>query len=175
MPGALMSSVYRPLPVTNLKSSRRRNGWPTYLIAVASVMAMRLRGEGLNRAYDVGVAGTAADIAGEVMANFALGRVGVLGEQLPDRHDHAGRAEAALQGVVLMEGRLNRMQSAAAGREPFDRRDRRTVRHHGENRTGLDRLSIDIDGAGAALRSVAADMGSCEAEIVSKQMNQKFA
>src|SRR5260370_1869042 len=138
-------------------------------------MAMRLRGEGLNCAYDVGVAGTAADIAGELMADLALGRVRVLRKQLPDGHDHARRAKAALQGMVLMESRLNRMQSATAGRESFDRRDRRTVRHHGENRAGFDRLSIDIDGAGAALRGVAADMGPCETEIVSKQMNQKLA
>src|SRR6266446_4220507 len=175
MPRALMSSVYRPLPVTNLKSSRRRSGWPTYLIAIASVMAMRLRGEGLNCADAVGVAGTAADIAGQVMADFALGRVRVLREQLPGSHDHARRTEAALQGMVLMERGLNRMQGATAGREPFDRRDRRTVGHHGKNRTGLGGLSVDIDGAGAALRGVAADIGSREAEIVAQQMNQKLA
>src|SRR6266849_424352 len=174
MPGALMSSVWRPLPVTNLKSSRRRNGWPTYLIAVASVMAMRLRGKGFNRAHDVAVAGTAADIAGEAVADFALGRVRVLLEQVADSHDHPRRAEAALQGVVLMEGRLNRMQ-CAAGRETFDRRDPGSVGHHSENRAGFDGLSIDIDGAGAALRRVATDVGSCKAEIVSEQMNQKFA
>ena len=91
------------------------------------------------------------------------------------RHDHPRRAEAALQGVVLMESRLNRMQRAAGGREPFDRRDRRTVRHHCENRAGFDRLSVDIDGAGAALRGVATDMGSGETEIVPQQMNQKLA
>jgi hypothetical protein len=72
-------------------------------------MAMRLRGKGLNCADDVGVAGAAADIAGEVMADFALGRVRVLREQLPGSHDHPWRAEAALQGVVLMESRLNRV------------------------------------------------------------------
>src|SRR6266853_3834030 len=174
MPGALMSSVYRPLPVTNLKSSRRRNGWPTYLIADASVMAMRLRGEGFNRAHDVAVAGTAADVAGQVVADFALGRVRILREQLADRHDQRRRAEDALQGVVLMERRLNRMQ-CAAWRETFDRRDPGSVGHHSENRTGFDGLSIDIDGAGAALRRVATDMGSCEAEIVSQQMDQQFS
>src|SRR5258708_7981852 len=115
MPGALMSSVYRPLPVTNLKSSRRRSGWPTYLIAVASVMAMRLRSEGLNGADDVGVAGAAADIAGQVMSDFVLGRVRILCEQLPGSHDHAPRTEPALQGMVLMESRLYRMQRATGG------------------------------------------------------------
>src|SRR5712671_5511142 len=116
MPGALMSSVYRPLPVTNLKSSRRRNGWPTYLVAIASVMAMRLRGKGLNCANDVGVTGTAADVAGELVADFALGRILVLLEQLAHRHDHPRRAEAALQGVMLVKSRLHRMQGATARR-----------------------------------------------------------
>jgi hypothetical protein len=73
-----------------------------------------------------------------------------------------------------MERRLNRMQ-CAAWRETFDRRDPGSVGHHSENRTGFDGLSIDIDGAGAALRRVATDMGSSEAEIVSQQMNQELA
>ena len=34
------------------------------------------------------------------------------------RHHHARRAEAALQGVMLMESRLNRAERAAAGRRP---------------------------------------------------------
>src|SRR5712671_1634260 len=100
MPGTFRSSVYRPLPVTNLKSSRRRNGWPTYLIALASVMTMRLRGEGLSCAHDVGVTGTAADVAGELVADFAFRRILVFLEQLAHRHDHPRRAEAALQGVM---------------------------------------------------------------------------
>jgi hypothetical protein len=63
----------------------------------------------------------------------------------------------------------------AAWRETFDRRDPGSVGHHSENRTGFDGLSIDIDGAGAALRRVATDMGSCESEIISQQMNQELA
>src|SRR5678816_4731609 len=96
-------------------------------------------------------------------------------EQLTDRHDHPGRTEPTLQGVVLMEGRLDRMQGAVAGCEAFDGRDRRTVGHDGEHRAGFDRLSIDIDGAGAALRRVAADVGSGQTEIVAEKMNEKLA
>src|SRR5712672_1072404 len=160
--------------MTNLKSSRRRNGWPTYLVAIASIMAMRLRGKGLNCAHDVGVAGAAADIAGELVADFTLGRILVLLEQLAHRHDHPGRAEAALQGVMLVESRLHRMQGATARREAFDRRDRRAVGHDSENRAGFDGLSVDIDGAGATLRRVATDMGPGEAKIVPEQVHQKL-
>src|SRR6266478_5101672 len=175
MPGTFRSSVYRPLPVTNLKSSRRRNGWPTYLIAVASAMAVCLRCQRCNCAHDVGIAGAAADVAGEVVTDFALGRMRVVFEQQADAHDHPRRAEAALQCVVLMERRLYRMQCATTRRQAFDGRDRRSIRHYGKHRAGFDGLSVDIDGAGAALRRVATDMGSCEAEIVSQQMDQQFS
>src|SRR6266436_10300512 len=144
MPGTFRSSVYRPLPVTNLKSSRRRNGWPTYLIAVASAMAVCLRCQRRNCAHDVGIAGAAADVAGEVVTDFALRRIRVLLEQLADAHDHPRRAEAALQSVVLMECGLNRMQRAAARRQTFDGRDRCPVCHHGKHRAGFDCLSVDI-------------------------------
>jgi len=40
-------------------------------------------------------------------------------------------------------------------------------------RTGFDGLSIDIDGAGAALRRVATDMGSREVEVISQQINPR--
>ena len=99
----------------------------------------------------------------------------VLLEQLADAHDHPRRAEAALQCVVLMESRLYRMQCATARRQTFDGRDRRSIRHHGKHRTGFDGLPVDIDGAGAALRRIATDMGSCKAEIVSQQMDQQLS
>ena len=60
------------------------------------VMAMRLRGKGLNCAHDVGVAGAAADVAGELVADVGLGRIWVLLEQLADRNDHPRCAKAAL-------------------------------------------------------------------------------
>ena len=53
--------------------------------------------------------------------------------------------------------------------------DRRPVGHDGEHRAGFDRLSIDIDGAGAALRRVAPDVGSGQTKIVAEKMNQQLA
>jgi hypothetical protein len=135
---------------------------------------MCLRCERFNRAHDIVVAGATADVAGQVVAYFALGRMGVQLQELANAHDHPSRAETALQGVVLLEGRLNRMQLTVARREALNRRDRRSIGHHRENRAGFDRLPIDIDGASAALRRVATDMRSGEAEIVSYQVNQQF-
>src|SRR5258708_28488367 len=76
---------------------------------------------------------------------------------------------------MFMESRLDRMQGATTRCEAFDGRDRGSIRHDCENRAGFHGLAVDIDGAGAALRRVASDMGSGEAEIVPQQMDQKFS
>ena len=88
------------------------------------------------------------------------------------RHDHARRAEAALQAVMFLEGRLHRMQVGAVG-QTFDRHDRRPGSLDGQHGAGLHRLAVDMDDAGAALRGVAADMGAGKAEIFAQEMNQK--
>ena len=46
-----------------------------------------------------------------------------------------------------------------------------TARHG----AGLDRLAVDMDDAGAALRRVAADMGAGQAELLPQQLNEKRA
>src|SRR5260370_30481120 len=144
-------------------------------MAVISIMAMRLRRQRFNGAHDVVVAGAAANVAGEVVPDFPPRRVRVFLEQLAHAHDHPRCAETALQSVMFMESRLDRMQGATTRCEAFDGRDRGSICHDRENRAGFDGLAVDIDGAGAALRRVATDMGSGEAEIVPQQMDQKFS
>ena len=50
------------------------------------------------------------------MADFTLGWIWILSQQLTDSHDHPRHAEAALQGVVFMKSRLHRMQFIAGRR-----------------------------------------------------------
>ena len=45
----------------------------------------------------------------------------------------------------------------------------------GERRAGLDRLAVDVDDAGAALRGVAADMGAGEAQVFAQELDQQRA
>jgi DNA-binding HxlR family transcriptional regulator len=137
-------------------------------------MAMCLRYQCFNRADDVVVSGATTDVAGQVVANFAFGRIRVLLKQLADAHDHSRRAEAALQCVMFLKGRLNRMQPIR-WREALNRRDRRPVGHNRKNRAGFDGQAIDINSAGAALRGVATDVGPGQTEIVAQEMNQEFA
>src|SRR5215467_7394375 len=53
------------------------------------------------------------EIAGHVFANFIVGAGMPLADAGDSRHDLSRRAIAALEGVVLQEGCLHRMQIAA--------------------------------------------------------------
>src|SRR5690606_5018567 len=134
IPWSAMSSVYRPLPVMNRLSSLRRTRAPIPSLAIIitspepSIVLPSARdssdparrspqlhpgGARLDRLHDVVVAGAAADVALELVADRVL--VEALAEPVHhvDRgHDHARRAEAALEAVVLVESLLHRMQRA---------------------------------------------------------------
>src|SRR5215467_10143549 len=64
---------------------------------------------------DVLVAGATAEVARQRPPHLVLGRVGVFVEERLGREHHAGRAEAALQAVLVLEPLLDRMQLARAG------------------------------------------------------------
>src|SRR6476660_4973035 len=67
-------------------------------------------GRPLDRCDDVLVARTATDRARDRGADLVVGRRGVLVEQRSCRHQHAGRAEAAVQRVLLVEALLDRIE-----------------------------------------------------------------
>src|SRR5690606_15589782 len=90
----------------------------SYLLRGGRVHAQSL-GSVTRSGHDVLVSGAAAQISFETVPHLLVARVGVLGEQIDGRHDHPGRTEAALQGVLLTERLLDRMQAAVL-REPFD-------------------------------------------------------
>src|SRR6185312_15109417 len=64
----------------------------------------------LDRPDDVLIAGAAADVAGDADPDFLLARRGILLEQPLRAHDHARRAEAALQAVHHAKTFLQRRQ-----------------------------------------------------------------
>src|SRR6185436_1624703 len=90
------------------------------------------------------------------------------------RHDHAGRAEPALQPVLLPEPHLDRVQLAVLG-QPLDRHDVGAVRLHGKEGAALDGLAVYEDGAGAALARVAADVGPGQADRLTNVVHQEKA
>src|SRR3989304_4509572 len=73
---------------------------------------------GLDRLDDVHVAGAAADVPRDRPADVVVTRRRVLLEQrLADEH-HPRGAEPALQAVLLLERRLDRVESARGGQAP---------------------------------------------------------
>src|ERR671925_612842 len=169
IPGSFRSSRYLAAPVIRRGSSTRLMRAPITLVVVASstwvVMTSphRRRADGLD---DVLVAGAAAEVALEPAPDLRLGEpVAVRAEELDAAHDHARRAEAALERVVLPEGLLERMELAAL-REALDRRDLAAVGLDGEHGARLHRVPVEVDRAGAAEGRVAADLRPGKPEVV---------
>src|SRR5262249_7879146 len=67
-----------------------------------------LAGGALNGVHDVLVAGAATEIARDPFADFLLTRLWMFFEERHRGHDHAGRAIAALETVLLPERVLQR-------------------------------------------------------------------
>src|SRR5215203_191500 len=65
-----------------------------------------------NRADDVLVTRAAADRSGDRGPDLLLGGVGVLVQEGARGHQHPRRAEAALEGVALVEALLDRVHLA---------------------------------------------------------------
>ena len=103
-----------------------------------------------------------------------LARRRIVLQQVDRRHDHARRAIAALQAVLFPEALLHRMQLPFR-REAFDRRHRRAVGLHREDRARLRAPAVDEHGARAALARVTADMGSGEIEMLAQEMHEQRA
>ena len=84
----------------------------------------------------------------------------------------ARRAIAALEGVVVHEGLLQRMQRATLA-QALDRDDVRAIARYGERQAAVDSLAVDQDRAGAALAMVAAFLGAGQVLLLAKQIEQR--
>src|SRR5262245_39901176 len=118
--------------------------------AMVRPLVRHLLGRVLDGADDVVIAGTPAEIALEGVTDLGLRRPRGALQELVGRHDHARRAEPALQPVLLPEPLLDRMELAVLG-QPLDGENLGPVRLDGEYRASLGRLAVDHDRAGAAL------------------------
>src|SRR6478609_2213658 len=135
------------------RSSRRRTLWPIGLLLGSKGSFMlpmtcssdHSRGLArlteLDRLDDVVIAGAAADIAVERLADLLFARLRVVGEQLHRRHHHPRRAEAALQAMALAKRRLHRVQLAVLG-QALDGRDLAALHLCREDRARLDRAPV---------------------------------
>ena len=107
-----------------------------------------------------------------------IARVRISGEQRDGSEHLSWRAETALYGVVLDERRLERVQPAA-GREPFDRRDRVAVvcerRASGRRRwaRAARRRPCEQHGAGSAFAALAGRLGAGQMKLITKDRQQR--
>src|SRR6266436_5580656 len=103
-PGNLMSGTNSPRPWRCRSSSLRNSDapMPDPSLAMCRLLADLLRGL-CNRRDDVGVAGAAADIAGEALADLVLRAGAAAADQVTRGDQHRRGAEPTLQRVVLME------------------------------------------------------------------------
>src|SRR5215831_12827995 len=161
-------------------SSLRFIEWPMpqILASVLGVMSpmefssTHLFGGVLHRLDDVHIAGAAAQVARDRLADLLLARVLVAREERAGGHEHSRRAEAALQTVLLGETLLHRVELASL-LQSLDRGDARAVGLHRENGAGLDRVAVEVDRARAAVRGVAADMRAGHAEGLPQKVHQQ--
>src|ERR1700684_2330025 len=125
------------------------------------------------RLDDVMIAGAAADIALELLAQRHLIEVRSMAFDDVDRgHDHAGSTVTALQSVIVTEGGLHRMQFVALC-DALDGGDAGAVGLSHQYRAGFDGPSVDMNRAGAALAGIAADVGSRQSQMIAQQMHKQ--
>ena len=86
-------------------------------------------------------------------------------------HDHAGGAEAALEGVLVEEGLLHGSELAML-LEAFDGCDLCAASLRDEGLAGANGFAVEENGAGAAHALAAAVLGSGEIQIVAKDAEQ---
>src|SRR5687768_17588454 len=104
-------------------SSRRLTRWPTSFGSTGAAIASSESESGLSDLVrrvldgidDVLVARAAAEVAGDRLADFSLGWLRVVVEEVDRRHDHARRAVAALEAVLFPEPFLQRVKPAVGG------------------------------------------------------------
>src|ERR1700761_6480692 len=65
-----------------------------------------------RRTHDRRIAGTAAQTAGEEIADFLLGRSWMFAQEMIERHQDARGAKSALQGMIALERRLQNAEAA---------------------------------------------------------------
>src|SRR5712691_2740028 len=185
MPGSWTSSTYVPLPRMKRGSSFRLIECPIpptsgeVLSAITCLPRSFHRFPELGRRMlhgldDVHVAGAPAEVAGDAAANVIVGRRLVLSEERIAGHEHPRRAVAALQPVLGHEAFLERVEPAVL-LEAFHRHDLFAPGLDREHRARLHGSAIEDDGAGSAVRRVAADVSAGEPEDVADQVDEQEA
>src|SRR5262245_36882196 len=120
------------------------------------------------------IAGAAAEVSRQHFA-YPIGiTVRLFAEQRMGRRDHAGRTEAALEGMMLAEARLQRREALVL-RQPFDGDDLAALGLDGQHQTAADSLAIEKHCAGTTDPMLAADMRSGQPQMMAQAIGERQA
>src|SRR5258708_23217049 len=120
---------------------------------------------------DALVAAASADVAFHRRVDLVVRWLLVAGEQRRGRHDLAGLAITALRHAEFSPCLLDRMIAVAV--ETFDRDDGDTFNRRHRDRTGTDRVAIDMHGARAAKPFAASELGPGQLQFIAQVPEQR--
>src|SRR5581483_10393064 len=120
------------------------------------------------------VAGAAAVVARQKCADVLAAAGRALAQELGRGHEHAWRAEPALQGIALDECLLQVGDLAAVG-EALDGDDLGAIGLHGEHQAAAYDGAIDAHRAGPAHAVLAAQVRAREPEIRAQEVDEVLA
>src|SRR6202011_5521340 len=134
-----------------------------------------LRSSVLDGGNDADISAAATEIAAHVFSDLLWRRGVALVDTGNRRHDLAGCAVAALQGVVIDECLLHGMQFTIRGRQAFDRRDLMSVHLRRQREARCDAAAFDVYGAGTTLSVVAAFLGARQTDPFAQHVEKRRA
>ena len=124
---------------------------------------------------DVLVAGAAAEIRREGVANLGLSGFRVIAKICGQGHQDAGRAKAALQAMRFLECGLQGMELAIRGRQALNSLDGVAVRLDRQHDARPRGLAIEQDRARAANAMLTTNVRAGEAKVLAQEIAEQQA
>ena len=128
-----------------------------------------------HRIHYLLVAGAAAQVAADRLADLRLIRVRVVRYQRMAGNQHAARAVAALQGVLFTKRVLYFGELPALRCQAFHGGDLHAVSLHGKHAAGAHRVAAQQHRASPAHAVLAAHMGAGQPQVVAQKVHQRSA
>src|SRR5262249_7857542 len=126
-----------------------------------------------DRLEDLHVAGAAAEIARQRLADLGQRRLRLLLQQRLRRQQESRRAVAALRGAEIGERLLQRMESLGS-RHALDRFHTPALAFESEAEAGDNGLAADEHGAGPALAELAAVLRARQREVLAEHLEESL-
>ena len=122
--------------------------------------------------HDIGIAGAAADIARQLLANLLFGSRPVAPDEVARGDEHSRRAEPALQPMMLVKGLAQHGHHPIIG-EAFDGPDVALVAGDGECQARAHGFAVDQDRACPADAVLAAEMRAGQVSTLAQKVGER--